>query len=153
MKTEFKQIDELLTFKATALDANEKTLLKELFQMEIPGYEHFFDVKYDGNNSFHIKYVPVITINNLRKEAAGYNTLLESTLSGYVITGFKKSLHIIFSRRQSLYNAVIQYQYKIIDTNTQLVINEGEISNIYELRPLLEDIFTMEQAGIGDNLM
>ncbi|MDD2633952.1 MAG: hypothetical protein PHW82_00465 [Bacteroidales bacterium] len=149
MKTEFKQIDELLTFKATALDANEKTLLKELFQMEIPGYEHVFDVKYDGNNSFHIQYVPVITFNNLTKEITTYGRRLEPNLDAYVMTGFSKSLHISKGGN----NAVSQHQYKIIDTNTQLVINEGEISNIYELRPLLEDIFTMEQAGIGENLL
>ncbi|MDD4217466.1 MAG: hypothetical protein PHZ24_09050 [Bacteroidales bacterium] len=144
MKTEFKQVDGFLTFKATAFDANEKALLKELFQMEIPGYEHAFVCDYDDSSTFEMKYVPIISTNNLLREVAYYGIELSTDMSNYVIAGFNKTLYI--SHSMSTGN-VSQQQYRIIDNATQLITEEGVLSNIYELRPLLKDIMTMGQSS------
>lgn len=136
MKTEIKQVDGLLTIKGTAFSENEKVLLKEFFQKEIPGYDHQLIFEFDeANSTFQAKYVPIITPMNLEREMVSYSGDLQGGLLEYYIEGPYSTLYI--SRAVNIEGTT---PYRITDNLTGDELTSGTISNIYEVRPLLVEV-------------
>lgn len=132
MKTEIKQVDGLLTITGSTMEKEEKELLKEFFQKEIPGYDHSLNYSYDDEtDSFKIRFVPVISRHNLEKEYG------EKVGQGSKVT-VMGDYWIIYVSTLSIRIHKLSHAYKIIAGNGLTVIEEGHVDHIYKLRSLLQ---------------
>lgn len=131
MKIEFNQQNGLLTMQGTAIEPKDRSLLREFFQHEIPGYDHSLQYRYnEAEDSYTLQFVPTLTADNLRKEFG--EKLQESTnADGDAVWQVTVSTVALLIRKDSGW-------YEILAITTNEVIESGSGMHIYHVRELVK---------------